>query len=137
MFMLNGSGRNLRLPGPPSSPSPWLFSPPSSKKHVITIICVVNLVAGRKGIVAVVMVMADVRPRPASQTSGLVMGPASISASFRPRPSFRPLPPLAIFRTQTATLYLQKEIDFRQPSTSEVQRQPSVQLVLLPGNSLN
>ena len=67
----------------------WPFSLLSSeKKHVITIIRVVNLVAGRRRKRGIVMAVAPSH----LQTSGLVnvMGPTSISDSFRPTVRVRP-----------------------------------------------
>ena len=70
---------------PPDAPT--LLSSAMEKKHVITIICVVNLVAGRRRKRGIVVAVAPSH----LQTSGLVnvMSPASISDSFRPnvRPS--------------------------------------------------
>ena len=73
-------------PAPSSLPSSRRSSA-MAKKHVITIICVVNLLAGRRRKRGIVVAVAPSH----LQTSGLVyvMSPASISDSFRPtvRPS--------------------------------------------------
>ena len=92
------------------------------EKHVITIICVVNLEAGRRRKRGIVVVVAPSH----LQTSGLVnvMGAASISASFRP-----PVRPFASLLTVFRSRWSKTESPFPQKETESIQ--PCGSLMLL------